>query len=67
MVPCQRILVMGTFFMIDKAVDMAGDRMDLVKAKLYIENYAMGNVDAAEFAQAMADDDAMRQITPFQC
>ena len=29
--------------MIDKAVDMAGDRMDLVKAKLYIENYAMGN------------------------
>lgn len=53
--------------MIDKAVDMAGDRMDLVKAKLYIENYAMGNVDATEFAQAMADDDAMRHVVSDLC
>ena len=53
--------------MIDKAVDMAGDRMDLVKAKLYIENYAIGNVDAAEFAQAMADDDAMRHVVSDLC
>ena len=48
--------------MIDKAVDMAGDRMDLVKAKLYIENYAMGNVDAAEFAQAMAAACGIRPV-----
>lgn len=53
--------------MVDKAFDMAGDRVDLIRAKLYIENYAMGNVDAMEFAQAMADDDTMRHVVSDLC
>lgn len=41
-------------------LDVRDEWATLRNAKLYVENYMMGNLDPAEFAQVMAEDDNLR-------
>lgn len=50
-----------------KYMDIQDDRSTLREAKLYIENYMMGNLNPAEFAQIMAEDDNLRYTISDLC
>ncbi len=42
-------------------------KQNLLSAKLYMENYMMGNLDPSEFAEVMAQDDALRYTISDLC
>lgn len=42
-------------------------KMNLLGAKLYLENYMMGNVDPADFAAVLADNDQLRYTVSDLC
>lgn len=44
----------------ERYVDHTDKRATLVTAKLYVENYMMGNLEPADFARLLAEDDALR-------
>lgn len=44
----------------NKYMNMQDKRQTLTEAKLYIENYMMGNLNPQEFARVMAEDDNLR-------
>lgn len=44
----------------ERYVDHTDKRATLVTAKLYVENYMMGNLEPADLAQLLAEDDALR-------
>ena len=48
-------------------LDMQDDRAALREAKLYVENYMMGNLNPAEFARVMAEDDKLRYTISDLC
>lgn len=50
-----------------KFYDKRDERAVLNEAKLYVENYMMGNIDAVEFAQVMAEDDRLRYTISDLC
>lgn len=50
-----------------KFVDVKTAQGNLMQAKLYVENYMMGNIKPSEFAQIMAEDDALRYTISDLC
>lgn len=50
-----------------KFVDVRDKRGNLITAKLYVENYMMGNLEPAEFARVMAEDDTLRYTISDLC
>lgn len=51
----------------EKIVDKKDQLFTLRKAKLYVEDYMMGNVEPAEFARIMAQDDSLRYAISDLC
>lgn len=51
----------------EKYMKVQDKRSTLREAKLYVENYMMGNLDAAEFAMVMAEDNTLRYAISDLC
>lgn len=50
-----------------KYMDRKEEKSSLWEAKLYVENYMMGNLNPAEFARVMAEDDNLRYTISDLC
>lgn len=51
----------------EKYLDFQDRRATLQQAKLYVENYMMGNLEPSEFAQMMAENDNLRYTISDLC
>lgn len=51
----------------EKQLQMNDKKQTLLSAKLYMENYMMGEIEPAEFAQLMAGDDSLRYTISDLC
>lgn len=52
---------------IQKVMEAQDRRSNLTQAKIYVENYMMGNLEPSEFAEAMAENDALRYAVSDLC
>lgn len=52
---------------LNKYIDVRDKNITLIQAKLYVQNYMLGKVDAQEFAKVMAENDNLRYTISDLC